>query len=47
MDYCQINLVAHRDLKPEKILIDANNTIKIADFGLSNLMTDEKYLKTS
>ena len=45
--YCHQNLVAHRDLKPENILISENNQIKIVDFGLSNLMKDGKYLKTS
>ena len=32
--------VAHRDLKLENILFDANHNIKVADFGLSNMMTD-------
>ena len=39
--------MSHRDLKPENILLDESNTIKIADFGLSNLMKDGKYLKTA
>jgi 5'-AMP-activated protein kinase catalytic alpha subunit len=47
VEYCHNNLVAHRDLKPENILIDDTNTVKIADFGLSNLMKDGKFLKTS
>ena len=47
VDYCHHNLVSHRDLKPENILIDASNTIKIVDFGLSNLMKDGKFLRTS
>lgn len=47
VEYCHNNLVSHRDLKPENILIADNNIVKIADFGLSNLMKDGKFLKTS
>jgi len=47
VEYCHSHLVSHRDLKPENILIADNNIVKIADFGLSNLMKDGKFLKTS
>ncbi len=47
VEYCHLNLVAHRDLKPENILVDHNNVVRIADFGLSNLMKDGKFLKSS
>lgn len=32
--------VWHRDLKPENLLLDFNKSIKIVDFGLSNVYTD-------
>lgn len=33
--FCHSNRVIHRDLKPQNILVDRNNDIKIADFGLA------------
>ena len=47
VEFAHFNLVAHRDLKPWNILLDDNNVVKIADFGLSNLMKDGKLLKTN
>lgn len=32
--------IAHRDIKPQNILLDANYCIKITDFGLSKIMED-------
>jgi len=45
--YCHLHMVVHRDLKPENLLMDGEDRIKIADFGLSNMMLDGKFLKTS
>ena len=39
--------VVHRDLKPENLLLDQNLCVKIADFGLSNMMMDGEFLRTS
>lgn len=47
VDYTHRHKIVHRDLKPENLLLDADLNVKIADFGLSNLLEDGKFLKTS
>jgi 5'-AMP-activated protein kinase catalytic alpha subunit len=37
VDYCHSKGVYHRDLKPENLLLDAQENLKISDFGLSAL----------
>jgi serine/threonine protein kinase len=47
VEYCHFQKIVHRDLKPENLLLDDKLNIKIADFGLSNLMRDGDFLRTS
>ncbi|SMN17854.1 similar to Saccharomyces cerevisiae YDR477W SNF1 AMP-activated serine/threonine protein kinase found in a complex containing Snf4p and members of the Sip1p/Sip2p/Gal83p family [Maudiozyma saulgeensis] len=47
VEYCHRHKVVHRDLKPENLLLDKHYRVKITDFGLSNIMTDGNFLKTS
>ncbi|CAJ2669102.1 unnamed protein product [Trifolium pratense] len=48
VEYCHRNMVVHRDLKLENLLLDSKcNVVKIADFGLSSIMRDGHFLKTS
>ena len=41
LDYCHKNGVAHRDMKPENILLDDQFNLKISDFGFSTFFSRE------
>ncbi len=40
--HAHMNLVIHRDLKPDNILITKNGTVKIMDFGIAKLVGDDR-----
>jgi eukaryotic-like serine/threonine-protein kinase len=39
--YAHAALVVHRDLKPENILIDAGGQVRLLDFGISKLLSED------
>jgi carbon catabolite-derepressing protein kinase len=47
VEYSHRLKIIHRDLKPENVLLDDDLNVKLADYGLSNRVTEGEFLKTS
>ena len=45
LKYIHQNKIVHRDIKPDNILIDLHNTVKIADFGVSRKVSSGDIMK--
>lgn len=44
--HCHANNIAHRDIKPDNIIIDAKGNVTLIDFGLSKAYSKERNLRT-
>ena len=47
VEYLHLIGCAHRDIKPSNILLDEEMNLKLIDFGLGNLYSDDETLKTA
>lgn len=42
LDFCHAKNICHRDIKPQNILLDDSDNIKLADFGFASIMEVEE-----
>lgn len=47
LNYLHSNRIIHRDMKPQNILIAADGTVKLCDFGFARAMSQDTFVLTS
>ncbi len=46
LEHAHSKNIIHRDIKPENIIVDENNTVKVADFGIARAVNNSTIVNT-
>ena len=46
INHCHAQRIIHGDIKPDNIMINANNKVRLIDFGLSKILAKRRTAKT-